>query len=134
MDDTDLVFLIDLLHAPLTLGLRNNFSRIFDNDLVGLEAPHGSDTITLIFSLHDLNTIIVAIALCALLELCKGTILALLSSKGAVGVVTLVGHDAVVAGFPASILWVAGALRRILLIPLPQSRSIANEPVWILLV
>jgi hypothetical protein len=109
--------------------LCDDLARILDNDLERVEAPHSSHTITTICCVQDFNTILIAIALRAALKLCEWSIATLVGRQSTVGTVALVRHDAVVAGFPATIFGKAVALGRILLIPLPQRRRVTDEAI-----
>ena len=126
-----LVLLIDLFHTPFTLRLRDDLAGIFNNDLMGLEGPHCPYTVTTAVSLHDLNTIIIAIPFAASLELCKGAVATFLCCKSTVRAVAFIRHDTIVAGFSASIFWITIALRRILFFAFPQCRRITNKSVYV---
>jgi hypothetical protein len=99
--------------------LGDDLASIFNNDLVGFKGPHGSNPVSLVGGFHDLHTIVVAIALSALLELCKWTVVALVRGELTVGTVTLIGHDAIVACFATPIFCQTIAVGIVLLIPLP---------------
>jgi hypothetical protein len=99
--------------------LGDDLAGVFDDDLVGLEAPHSPNTVTLTLSRHDLDTIIVPIAFCTLLQLRKRAIVALFRRKWAIGRIAFISHDAVVTGFPAAIFWLAETLSCIVVLLTP---------------
>ena len=114
-----LVFLVNLLHASLALRLRNDLSSVLDNDLMRLKSSHCTHTVATILGIQNLDAVVIAIALCTLLQLCKRSVVTLLLGQWTVGAVALVGHDAVMTGFSAPVLHIAIALRSILLVALP---------------
>lgn len=124
-----LVFFVDLLHTPLTLRLSDDLTSIFDDDLMGSERPHCSDTVPTAFGLHDLDAVVISIPFTSSLELCKRAVSAFLCCESTICTVALIRHDAVMTGFSTSILRITIALRRILLIPFPQCGSVTNESV-----
>ena len=125
-----LIFLVDLLHAALTLRLCNDFSSIFHNDLVRLKRSHGSHTVAAVFRVDHFDAIIVAVAFGTSPKFGKGTVATLLRSQSAVCAVTLVSHDTIVTGVSTTIFFVTIALRGILLVAFPQGRGVPNESIW----
>ena len=105
--ETYLVLLVNLLHASLAFVLGDDFTGVFDNDLVRLKSSHGANSKTAIFGLCDLDAIIVPIALRSSLQLSERSVLTLIWQQFAVSTITLIGHDTVMASLSATIFHIA---------------------------
>jgi hypothetical protein len=127
---THFVLFVYLFHAPLAFRLRDDFSSIFHDNLMRLESSHSPHTVASILGIQYLHTVVVAIAFGTSLKLCKRPITTLLGAQSAVGIVTLIRHDAIVAGVSTTIFSFAVTLRGILLVALPQGGRIADESVF----
>jgi hypothetical protein len=127
---THFVFLIDLLHASLTFGLRDDLSSVFHDDLMRPESSHSPYTVASILGIQYFHTVVIAVAFGTSPQLCERPIAALLSGKSTVRGVTFIRHDTIVTGVSTTIFCIAVALRGILLVALPQGGRIANEPVF----
>lgn len=106
-----LVILVNLPHTAFTLVCSDNLSRVLHNNLVRLEATVASHAITTIRSLDDLNTNSVLAALVSTsCKIRKGTVLAMSSASIAIGVITLIKHNAVLAALRATVFGSADTL------------------------
>jgi hypothetical protein len=105
-----LVLFVDLFHAPLTFRLCDDLSGVLNNDLMWFKHSHCADTKATIWSVHDFDTIVIAVSLGTSLELSKRTVATYIGSQPTVCVVALICHDTVVAGFTTCILRVAVTL------------------------
>ena len=110
MIKSHLVFLVHLLHASLALGLCDDFSGVLNNNLMRLKSSHGAHTKATILGIQNLYTVVVAVTLCTLLQLCKRSIVALLFGKWAIRTIAFVSHDTVVAVVSTAVLDGAKAL------------------------
>jgi len=128
-----IVVFVIFIHAAITLILSNDFSGIFNNNLVRIEAAIASDAIPSISSLDDLDTDSVRAAnFTSFLQFSESAIGACCSSCATVGVITLIEHDSILTIFVASILWSAHALGSAIterICFLPQGASLTNEAI-----
>lgn len=107
---TYLVLLVDLLHAALALGLRDDLSGILNNYLMRVKLSHRTHTIATIYGIQNLDAIVIAITLGTLLELRERAIAAKFSAKATISVIAFVSHDAIVASLTTPIFGIAIAL------------------------
>jgi hypothetical protein len=111
MPMTNLIILVFLVHPAVTLFYRDDLARVLHDDLVGLKAAVAADAVASVSCLKDLNAHAVSTALLGpCLQRLEGAVVAELLPNVAVGLVTLVEHDAVLAIFTAPILRLAHAL------------------------
>lgn len=93
-----LVILVLILHAIIALILRDDLSRIFDDNLVWLEGSIASHTISAIGCLdHFDSNVVFTPPFVPLLELFEATVIAAISADIAIGIITLVEHVTVKA-------------------------------------
>lgn len=103
---------IALVHPVVTLVLRYDLTRIFDDNLIGLKCPISSYAIAAVDGLHHFDTdAILSSAFVTLLQACKAAVGAVLGADVAVAVVALIEHEAVEAVFIAAFIGLADACR-----------------------
>lgn len=102
---SDLAIFVKILHPSITFILRNDFTCIFDDNLVRLKATITPDTMPTIKGFNNLNpTIIFPPGLGPLPKIFEAAVCAVVGSNIAVRVVALVEHKSVEALFTASAL------------------------------
>ena len=93
---TYLVVFVHSVHSCLGLFLGDNLTSILDNDLVRLESTIASNAIPPVQRLDDLDADVVFPALLdSLSQAFEATVPALLFTKSAVAIVTLVEHESI---------------------------------------
>lgn len=129
---TYIVVLVDFVHSSLTLLFRDNFSRVFHDNLVRLEAPVAADSVSTVRCLDHLNANTVFPALISpSCEICKGTVRTVLLSNAAVAVVAFVEHNSILAIVPAAVFGLADTLGHVVIVgglP-PNILGVSNESV-----
>lgn len=112
----------------------NDLTAVLDDDLARLETAVCTDSEAAVGRLEDLDTdveLVGSLGASSLEEIGKGTVLAVDWTDGAVTLITLVQHQAVVALLATSILLIARATRVVVdLVWSPVLLSIANEAVY----
>ena len=101
---THIVVLVLIVHASFTFLLRDDFTGVLHDDLIGLEIAVAPDTVATVRSLDHFNTNTILATLAATCcQISKGAIVAMLLSDVAVVVIAFVKHDSVLAVVAAAI-------------------------------
>lgn len=106
-----LIVLVLDFHPSIALLLRDDLTCILNNDLMWIKTSHGTDAITTILRLNNLNTIVVPVALGTDLQFRKSAIGAKFWADETVGFITFIKHEAVLAILAATIFNIAKAIR-----------------------
>lgn len=128
-----LIVLVLLVHAAIAFLLRDNLTRILHDDLIRFKTAVRANTIASVLGLDDFHTNSeFAASLRPLLQSRKSAVLAQVRTNIAVGLITLIQHDAILAALTTAIFGRANALGLIIFEMrrlLPVSSSIANKSI-----
>lgn len=125
-----LIVLVHRPHAPLTLKLCDDLSGVLYDDLVRLECPVASNTVSAIGGLDHLHAnVVLATGLRSMLELAEITV-STLWTKSAVAAVAFVEHVPVLAVLiTACILFTHAGGKLQFLVRFPLTSRVANKNV-----
>lgn len=130
---THLVVLVLLIHSTFALLISDDLARVLHDDLVGFKAAVATHTVASVFRFEDLNAYAVTTSLLgSFCEHLESPVLAKLSADVAVGLITLVQHDPILAILCASVFrrtYTLGSKILEVRSLLPDRRGLANETV-----
>lgn len=131
---TDLIVLVNLVHAALAFLFRNDLNRVLHDDLIWLKAAIAANPVPPVARLDDFHAHAIPAALLgAFLKILEGAVLAMRLADIAVRLIALIEHDAILAVLAAAVFDLADTLRRKVLKMrrlLPIGSCVADKSVW----
>lgn len=127
---TYLIVLVYRSHSPLAFSLSDDFTRVFHNDLVGLECAVAANSVAAILCFNDLDTnVVLATDFGSVLKLFKAPI-ATVRAQPAIAIITLVQHVPILAIFVAASLLRTHTVGQVdMLVCAPYAPSISHKDV-----